>query len=325
MVRYIARKTIWGVIALFISMAILFFVMRLLPGSPVGRLVGYENYNSITAKYLTEKYRLNEPIYVQFWFYAKNLLNGNWGYSYINGIPVWDVIMPKILPTIILTLPVALLSFVVGVKIAFLSEHWNKKVVKGILVICNILCSLPSFLLALGLIYLFSYKLRIFPALGMHDSRNEYIGIMNIVDILHHIVLPILSLSIIDTAQFVKISKASIDNEKKADYIVFLTQNGMSRNIKEKYMLKNAILPALNTLSIAMTRIVSGALYVEILFAWPGLGRLLYQSIMNRDYLVLSASFFLITTFVIFFMIIIDIIHAIIDPRLRSRQSEANT
>lgn len=324
--KYIIRRLIWGLVAILASVAVLFLIMRLLPGSPVGRLVGYENYNNETAAFLTEKYGLNKPIYIQFLLYIRNLLNGDWGDSYVNGIPVWDVILPKIVPTVILTLPVALISFSLGVKIAFSSEQWSKAKTKVMLVICDFFCSLPNFLLALGLVYLLSYKLRIFPTVGMHDSRNEYVGLMNIVDVLYHIILPVLSLSIIDTAQFIKITKASIENEKKANYIDFLMLNGLSsKKVKGKYIFKNAIIPSLNTLSIAMTRIVSGALYVEIIFAWPGLGRLLYQSIMNRDYLVLSACFFLITVFVIAFMILIDIVHAVIDPRLRSRRYDFNS
>ena len=125
---------------------------------------------------------------------------------------------------------------------------------------------------------------------------------------------------IVDIAYYYKVIKASIKKELQTEYVSYLRTNGVPQSvIMSKYIMKNAVIPAINIFSMSMTRVVTGALYIEILFAWPGLGRLIYQSIMDRDYLVLSAGFFLITVVVVLFMLLVDMVHVMIDPRIRRK------
>ena len=152
----------------------------------------------------------------------------------------------------------------------------------------------------------------------MYSSRYEFTGLANIIDVIWHSILPIISIVIIDASYFYRIMKSSMEEEMKKDYCNFLKVNGVDEKIIiNKYVVKNAIMPTINVLGLSSTRVVTGALYVEILFAWPGMGRLIYESILSRDYLVLSASFFLIICFISVFMFLIEIAYAFIDPRIR--------
>ena len=152
----------------------------------------------------------------------------------------------------------------------------------------------------------------------MSSSKIELLGIDKMLDILWHSILPIITIVIIDASYYYRMMISSIETEKEKEYCLFLKINGISEEIiTEKYVVKNAIMPTINILGLSATRVVTGALYVEILFAWPGMGRLIYESILSRDYLVLSSSFILVITFISIFMFFIEIINAIIDPRIR--------
>ena len=318
MYKFIVRRLLLGAITLFVATTIMFLFMRSLPGSPVSRLVGYENYNEDTAQYYTQKFGLDKPIMGQLFLYYQNLLKGDWGYSYVNNKPVWDVISSKIAPTVLIAIPSAVISFLLGTYFALKSERTPRVFVKVLDECANIISSVPSYIVALLALYFLSYRLKLFPSIGTHSSKNLLNGAWYLLDVIYHSILPIFSICIIDTAYYFKVMRTSIANERKSDYVCFLRNNGVSeKTIIYKYMAKNSIIPAINILSMSMTRVVTGALYVEIIFAWPGLGRQMYQSIMDRDYMVLSACFFLITVVVVVFMLFVDMFHLLIDPRLK--------
>lgn len=318
--KYLFKRCVLGLVAVLLSSVLMFFLMRALPGSPVGRLIGYENYDAETAQYIIKKHGLDQPVYTQFAVYITNLLKGDWGYSYISGKPVWEIILPKLLPTVALAIPSALISFFIGLGIAIKSENMPRMASNILDAVCNFVSAVPNYIMAFILLYFLAHKARIFPSVGMTHSRYDYQGVAAVMDFVHHLILPVSSLCIVDLAYYYKVIKSSIRKELKSEYVSFLRTNGVSQSvIMGKYILKNAVIPAINIFSMSMTRVVTGALYIEILFAWPGLGRLLYQSIMDRDYLVLSAGFFLITVVVVLFMLIVDVVHALIDPRIRRK------
>ena len=323
MLKYMFKRFFLGLIAVLFSSVLMFILMRTLPGSPVGRLLGYENYDAATAQYIIAKHGLDQPIYVQLSKYIFDLIRGDWGYSYISGKPVWDIILPNILPTIALAVPSALISFGAGLFLARKSETLPLVIQKPLNSLCNFISAVPNYIIAFLLLYFFAHQAKIFPTVGMNNSRYTYEGVRAVIDFIYHLILPVASLCIVDTAYYYKVIKTSLREETSSEYVNFLRGNGVAqKTILKKYIIKNAIIPGINIFSMSMTRVVTGALYIEILFAWPGLGRLLYQSIMDRDYLVLSAGFFLITAVVITFMLLVDIVHACLDPRIRRKMNE---
>lgn len=317
MKKYIVKRILLGAGTILFSTTLLFIIMRMLPGSPVGRIVGYENYSNETAKYVIQKYGLDKPILLQLANYYKRTFSGDWGASYVSQRPVWELIIPKLSGTILLAIPSAVLAFVFGVSLALISERFSKKSNKFLLTFCNIASSIPAYIVAILLVFLLSYQLKLFPIAGIRTSRNNSEGVYAIMDVIWHSILPITSLVFIDTAYFFKVMKASIAEQRNAEYTRFLLINGVPlKRVVGRYVARNSIIPAINILSISLTRVVIGSLYIEIVFAWPGMGRLIYQAIMDRDYMVLSAGFFVVTVTIVFFMLIVDVIHIFLDPRL---------
>ena len=317
MCKYLIRKLIISLLLIVLSSIAFFWLIRIIPGSPVGKIVGHENYSAEVKEVITKKYGLDKSISEQFIIYSKNLLKGDFGYSYLNKKDVKEIIATKIVPTLILVLPSIIISYflVIDLAIKCINNTKMKYYLDKITALTN---SFPTYILCIILILLFAYNLKIFPIVGMNNSKIELTGINYLLDVIWHSILPILSIVIIDASYFYRITISSIEEEKEKDYYLFLKTNGLSEEIiTKKYTIKNAIMPTINILGLSATRVVTGALYVEILFAWPGMGRLIYESILSRDYLVLSSSFILIVTFISLFMFLIEIIYAIIDPRIR--------
>jgi len=319
MCRYLLRRSLIGILVLIASIVVFFYIMRLLPGSPIGNLAGSEHYNVETENVLTQKFGLDKPIYVQLILYAKGLLQGDFGYSYINNNPVWNIISGRIYPTLVLVIPATIISFIAGILLSLKSIR-SVRLTKLLNKISAFMTSIPVYVLSIFLIYILSYGLKLFPPAGMYDARIKYQGMDRLIDLLKHITLPLLSICLIDVVYYYRILRSSLSTELTKNYCRYLFVNGVSeKTIYRKYVLKNAIMPTINILSFSMTRIVTGALYIEIVFAWPGIGRLIYDSILKRDYMVLSAAFFLIVLFIITFMILIDIVYVALDPRVRRR------
>ncbi len=315
--HYLFRRLLIGIVVVISSVVLLFLLMRFIPGSPVGRLVGYEYFNAETANYLTEKYGLDKPVYYQLLVYLKGLIQGDFGYSYISNCSVWDVISDRVFPTLVLVLPTTIISFLLGLMLSL--ESMSRETLAKVLdKITAFIASLPVYVLAIFLLFILSYFLKLLPSVGMYYTRVEYEGLLKFIDLIKHATLPILSLTLIDIAYYYRISRSSFLKEQSKNYCNYLRVNGVDdKKILKKYILKNAIMPSINVLSFSMTRMVTGALYIEIIFAWPGIGSLIYNSILTRDYMVLSAAFFMIAVFIVVFMTLIDIVYVLIDPRIR--------
>lgn len=317
MYKYLIRKLIISLLLICLSSIAFFWLIRIIPGSPVGKIVGHENYSVEVKDNITKKYGLDKSISEQFIIYTKNLFKGDFGYSYLNKKDVKEIIATKIVPTLILVLPSIFISYFLGIYLAIKGIN-NTKMKYYLDKITALTNSFPTYILCIILIILFAYNFKIFPIVGMNNSKIELTGINYLLDVIWHSILPILSIVIIDASYFYRITISSIEEEKEKDYYLFFKTNGLSEEtITKKYIIKNAIMPTINILGLSATRVVTGALYVEILFAWPGMGRLIYESILSRDYLILSSSFILIVTFISLFMFLIEIIYAIIDPRIR--------
>ena len=179
--KFLLKRVIICLCTIVVSTVFVFWAIRLMPGSPIARLVGYENYSETTAKYLTEKYGLDEPIAKQFKIYVKNILKGDFGYSYINNKPVWNIISEKIVPTILLIIPATIISFIIGIWLA-LKSIYNKKTAWFFDKFSAVISSWPTYVLTLLLLYIFSFKLNIFPISGLNNSRIVSQGIYGILD-----------------------------------------------------------------------------------------------------------------------------------------------
>lgn len=317
--HYIRKRISIGILTIIFSFCLTFFLIRFAPGNPIKVLAGTDNPNLELIEHLTIKYGLDKPISIQFINYVKNILKGDLGYSYMSNEPVSKLIGEKIFATILLTLTASILSVIAGTYLGiYAARRVNSFSDKVMCSISYVFDAFPGFWLGLILILIFSSKLRILPTSGMYDLRAGYEGLARILDIVRHMILPVSTLFIIQVPMYFRIARSSVLQTMSEDFVLTLRATGMKENkIFNKYILRNAIIPTITMFSLSLAFTVSGVTLIEIVFAWPGMGRLILDAIIKRDYPLLTGIYLMISISICVFMIITDIIYALIDPRIR--------
>ena len=319
MSRYILKRIALGILTILISFTFTFFLIRFAPGDPIKIMAGRENPSASQIEYIQKLYGLDQPLMVQFTHYLGNLLKGDFGFSFKNNQPIVKIILSRIRPTILLTLTSSLLSAVCGTLLGILVVRMKKpSIERTLLRISYFVDAIPTFWLGLILIIFFAGKMKWFPTSGMHDVRNQSTGIQKILDIIHHMVLPVVTIVIVQVPIYFRVIRSSILNTMGDDYIKTFRAAGLSEvKIFHKYILKNSILPIIVLFGSSLAFTISGVALIEIIFAWPGMGRLILQAVSSRDYMLLNGIYLMISASIIIFMILIDIVQAVIDPRIR--------
>lgn len=316
---YIGRRIFTGILTIIFSFCVTFFLIRLAPGNPIKVLAGTDKPNPQLIEHLTIKYGLDKPLPVQFANYIKNLLKGDLGFSYMSNEPVAKLIKGKIYPTLLLTLTSSIIALIVGTILGVqAARRVGSKFDKILCGISYVLDSTPSFWLGLIFILIFSSTLKLLPTSGMRDLRTDNEGILHILDVIKHMVLPVGTLSILQAPIYFRISRSSVLHTMSEDFIMTFRATGMKESrIFNKYVLKNSIIPTVTMFSLSLAFTISGVAIMETVFAWPGMGRLMMEAIGNRDYPLLMGIYLVISISICIFMIVADILYAIMDPRIR--------
>lgn len=319
MKKYILKRILTGFLAVTVVFALNFFIIRLAPGSPVKVLAGRDNPSQEMIDALNKKYGLDKPIHIQFVSYLKNVLRGDFEDSVMYNQPVTKLIGQTMGPSMILALSGALLAVIIGTALGLYAiRHENSKIDLVLSGIAYVLNSMPSFWLGLMLMMIFATRLRWFPSAGMVDLKRSYTGFAYYMDLLKHLVLPVSTLALIQIPTYFKISKSSVTQVLSEDFITTFRAVGMSeKKIFNKYVFKNAILPTITVFSISLAYLVTGSALIETVFAWPGMGRLMMDAIMRRDYPLIMAIYLILSVSIAVMMIISDLIYAYVDPRIR--------
>lgn len=317
--NYIGKRLLTGVLVIFISLIITFFLIHTAPGDPASILAGTENPSPEMIEKLNERYGLNDPIIVQFVTYVTNLLKGDLGFSIMNNEPVLDLILEKIWPTLLLALTGLIIAAIIGTSLGILAARKNGSkfdvFTSGISYVFD---SMPPFWLGLMMILVFASVLNIFPTSGMVDLRSSPEGIEYFMSVLKHLTLPLATVVLTQIPFFYRIARSSVIQTMSEDFITTYRGTGMEEGkIFRKYVFKNAILPSVTMFGISLAYVFSGVVIIEIVFAWPGMGRLLLDSIMKRDYPLLMGIYLFLSVSIAVTMIAIDIVYSIIDPRIK--------
>lgn len=319
MLRFILRKIFTGILVIMVSMSITFGLVHYAPGNPISILAGTENPSPEMIEALTEKYGLNDPVPVQFVKYIGNLLKGDFGYSIISGEPVIDLILDRLGPTLLLALTGLIIAAIIGTILGIYAARKNGSkfdvFMNGISYIFD---SMPGFWLGLILVIVFSSTLKWFPTSGMVDLRAPSEGIGYYMSIIKHLTLPLLTVVLTQIPFFFRIARSSVIQIMSEDFITTFRATGMSEGrVFKKYVFKNSILPTITVFGISLAYVFSGVVIIEIVFAWPGMGRLLLDSIMKRDYPLLMGIYLFLSVSIAVIMILVDIIYSWIDPRIK--------
>ena len=246
-------------------------------------------------------------------------MHGDLGTSITFNRPVREMIGEKVAPTLLLGITAAIIALLLGTALGIYgARHEGSFLDTVISAISYGFDAMPSFWLGLMLIIIFANNLGLLPTSGMTDQRADYTGTAYYLDILKHMVLPTVTLTAVTMPGYFRIAKSSVLQVCNEEFITTLRATGMSeRKIFNKYVFRNAILPTITVFGITMAFLITGVTLIEIVFAWPGMGRLTMTAITQRDYPTLLGIYLIIALSVSIVMILVDIVYALFDPRIR--------
>jgi peptide/nickel transport system permease protein len=257
---------------------------------------------------------------VQLGVYLGKVLQGDLGYSYFFNVPVAGLIAERVPATLLLVLGSVLAAFLVGTALGVLaSRKPNGWLSQSITVLSLIGFAAPVFWMGMMLIVLFASVLPIFPVAGMRAIDSSGGGLKGMIDVLHHLVLPALTLALVYLAQYSRLARASMLDVLGADYIRTARAKGVAeRVVLYKHALRNAVLPVVTMLGLQFGNVLAGAILVETVFNWPGLGRLAFESVLRRDYPTILGVLLFSAIVVVVMNLLTDLAYRLIDPRIKT-------
>jgi len=318
LLKYVFKRLIQGFATILISTLVIFTIVNLAPGDPIIFITGGgEPPPPEIINQLRKDYGLDRSIPERLAIYLSKIFTGDLGYSYIYRTGVADLILQRLPATIILAVSTYIIITILGIVIGIQAAKRPLSLLDRFITIMSVsLFSFPSFFIAQLLILLFSIGLGLLPTGGFLDPRTPAEPIPIIIDLIKHIILPLTSLTLIHLGFMIRVSRTAIAEALGEDYIVILRAIGLP----EKKVLLSAsrvdAMPILTMANYELAFLLSGALLVEVVYNWPGIGTLLYDSILKRDYPMISGIFFIIIGFSVVINLITDLVYVFLDPRI---------
>jgi len=322
---YVIRRIAVGIFLLFIMSAMFFTLTRVTPGAPIqvgeNPRIHQEQVNRRLHRLgLTDPDGNSYPIPQQYALYLTALVHGDLGDSYQYNTAVTTLLLQRLPNTALLLGSALVIALVIGIPLGiYASTHQYSKLDMTTSIVSYIGVSIPSFVLGIYLLLIFAVFLKQsplhwgFPLFGMHTGGSD-----DPVDLLYHMVLPVVSLTILEIAIFSRFMRASMLEVLHQDYIRTARAKGLAVDrVNYKHALRNAILPIITLVAIAIPQIVNGAIITEGIFSWPGTGQLAFQAVVTRDYPVILGVVMLVAALTVLFNLIADVMYAVADPRIR--------
>lgn len=325
MAPFILRRLL-GAIPLLLGVAtLLFFVLALAPGDPTATYFN-PNMPAEVIEQIRRNFGLDQPVHIRYFKWLGAFLTGNFGYSFAQSRPVFDVLMDALPNTLILTVIALALVFILGVLIGVIQAVRQNSLVDGFLSITSLFFySMPPFWLALMLMLIFSLKFHewgvpfALPPTGITNVDYEFMtGGQKIVDRIQHLILPVATLTLALAAGVSRYTRGQMLEVIRQDYIRTARAKGLpERRVIMKHALRNSLIPVITMLGLYLPFLFSGAVFVEVIFAWPGMGRVIVDAIFQRDYPVVMATGFIFAVLVVLGNLLADVLYAVADPRIR--------
>ncbi|NRD78194.1 ABC transporter permease [Bacillus sp. BRMEA1] len=332
MLTYTVRR-LFSLIPVLIGMTLVVFaIIHAIPGNPAQVILG-QRATKEAVKALTEQLGLNKPWYIQYFEYIKSLLHGDLGISLRTRGPINEEIWPYLMATLELTIVAMLIAIIIGVNAGVISAWFsNSWFDYTAMVLALIGVSLPIFWLGLMEQWAFSIKLGWLPTTGREDVRDPVNAMTNLylLDtllqgrfdqfwvVLQHLILPSLALATIPMAIIARMTRATMLEVMKSDFIRTARAKGLRMFwVVYKHSFKNAIIPVLTVIGLQTGLLLGGAILTETIFGWPGIGRYLFDAISYRDYPVIQSGILIIAAIFVFINLIVDLLYVFVDPRIK--------
>jgi peptide/nickel transport system permease protein len=316
LIAYIVRKLIFSLGVFFLASIVIFGLVALGP-DPLAELRQNPSIRGEDLERIADRYGLNDPLYVQYGIWMGDLLQGDLGESFKQSAPVTEIIAPRVWPTVLLMGASLIFTVIIAIPLGIYSAIRKYSALDNAGTFISFLgYSMPSFWLGLILqlvlgIYLADWAgRRFFYVSGMSTTGG-------LVDLLQHLTLPVITLSVISIAEFSRFQRGAMLEVLTADYLRTARAKGLSqRTVYLKHALRNALVPTVTLVALSMGTAFGGAVITETVFAWPGLGFLLADAIFKGDYNVVRALLMISAALIIFFNLVADIAYSLVDPRV---------
>ncbi len=317
-IHAILRRAAQSVVMILLLIVINFFLIHLAPGDPVHLLAG-QSGDEQYYDFIRAKFGLYQPLVTQLWVYLSSVLRGDLGYSLSHQQPVAAVIFARIPATLLLIVSAICLASISGVLLGVEAARRENSVYDRLINTFALLGhSLPSFSIGLLMLLFFALYLGLFPAQGMVSANQDLTGLDYLLDLLSHLALPVLTLTIVQLAQIMRLTRTEMLNVLGENFITTARAKGVKEGrVLYGHALRNALLPVVTIVGSDFGMLLSGAVLVETVFAYPGLGRLMLEAIAARDYPALLGLFLIISIGIAVVNFITDMIYPLLDPRIQ--------
>lgn len=319
MLSFIAQRIAKGIVVLIAIIVLNFFLIRMAPGDPASVMAGEAGASDpLFVAQLREKFGLDRPLPGQLFLYVKGILSLDLGFSFRQQMPVSQLISERLPATLLLTLTAFAISLLLGIGFGALAARFaGTWADTAITVAALIFYATPLFWIALMAILLFSVTLDWLPSFGYETVGANYTGFARVLDIGAHLVMPAMTIGLFFMATYARMTRASMLDVKRLDFVKTARAKGLRDNlIQRRHVLRNALLPVVTLAGVHSGTLIGGAVLTETVFAWPGIGRLMYEALLQRDYNLLLGVFVVCSAMVLVFNLITDLVYRLVDPRI---------
>lgn len=320
MCKFILRRTVLMIPQLLILSILVFVLAKAMPGDALtGQLVQNPNMDAKSLLEMRDKLGLNDPLSVQYIRWIQNLMHGDLGLSYIHQQPVTDLLAGRMWNTILLSVCILVLTYLIAVPLGVVSGRWtNSWADKLIVGYSYVSFATPLFIFALLMLFIFGFKLGWFPTGGSIDIQVEKGTLDYYINKMNHLILPSLSGALISTVGTIQYLRSEIIETKIKDFVKTARAKGVAESrIYSRHILRNSFLPIAAFLGYEITGLIGGSIFLESIFSYPGIGQLFLQSVMQRDYSVVTALVMISGFATLMGTLLSDMILSAVDPRIR--------
>jgi peptide/nickel transport system permease protein len=321
LLRFLAERLAKGILVLFAIAILNFFLIHAAPGDPATILAGESGMaDEVLLRQLRERFGLDKPLAYQLWLYIKGYATLDLGFSFRQQRPVLDLILDRLPATLLLTGAAFTVSLAVGVGLGMLAARkvgrWSDSFITTLALVFY---ATPLFWVALMAQIVFSLKFGLLPNVGYETIGAGYTGFARMRDVGSHLIMPAMTLGLFFAALYARMMRASMLEVAGADFVKTARAKGLAPFVvTRRHVARNAVLPVVTLAGLQAGQLVGGAVLTETVFAWPGIGRLMFDALVQRDYSVLLGVFFVSSAMVVLFNIVTDVVYRIADPRIEA-------
>ncbi|KQP12234.1 ABC transporter permease [Pseudorhodoferax sp. Leaf267] len=317
--QFMSVRIVQGLLALLVIATVNFMLVRAAPGDPVSIMAGEAGASDPQfVAQLRQQFGLDQPLPTQLASYLRHVVQLDLGFSYRQQQPVVDLILDRLPATLLLTGTAFVLSLAMGIGLgALASRHAGKWVDSAITVVALVFYATPLYWLAMMAVLVFTVQMDLLPAFGFFTVGADLQGLDRVLDIARHLILPAGTLGLFYMAVYARMTRASMLEVAQMDFVKTARAKGVPPGrIQRKHILRNALLPVVTLAGIQAGGMIGGAVLTETVFAWPGIGRLMFDALLQRDYNLLLGCFLFTAAMAVLFNLITDFVYTLVDPRI---------